>query len=609
MHDSQPDSASTRESARAPRPGFESRLAGSPTAAGSPRAENATLARRTLVQALLLGIFADALLRDGPWGIGLLLWMTAFGAGVIALAWRRGTRVTREQIAWLAASLFFAACFSWRDAEELQVFDFLAMLASLTLLATTMSLASPLRSVLGARVRDLVLGAARTALNVAAAVLPLTFIDSHLGAARNQLNGARSRAVLRGALITLPLLLLFGALLGEADPVFGSFFKLPGLDIGLVMSHIVVAGFFTWVTGGWMRGALVESRPRSAAPDGFPLTLGALEIGIALGALASLFAAFVAVQVGWLFGGEALVRSTTGLGYAEYARRGFFELVWVSLLVLPVLLGTRAAIAPGDDRAVTWHRRLSLPVLLLLGAIMLSALGRMRLYVDYYGLTSDRFFATVFMLWLAVVFVWFGVTVLRGRERDFAAGMTITGFFTLAAINAANPDAIVARVNVARAPNAVTRVDSVALNPDGTRGTIASWRSPIDYRYLSALLSGDAAPVVVRALLAPPTSPAASPARDLEVKARCDAVRELLTEWGNGTPRDSGAVRQEEDWRRWNFGASRARAVVRENEAGLRAVTCLDSGVETPFGAREKRKAVPGEQWYVPPPLAADGSR
>ena len=53
---------------------------------------------------------------------------------------------------------------------------------------------------------------------------------------------------------------------------------------------------------------------------------------------------------------------------------------------------------------------------------MASALGRMGLYVHYYGLSMDRLFATVFMFWLAIVFAWFGVTVLRGRMRDFAAG-------------------------------------------------------------------------------------------------------------------------------------------------------------------------------------------
>ena len=52
---------------------------------------------------------------------------------------------------------------------------------------------------------------------------------------------------------------------------------------------------------------------------------------MALASLDLLFALFVAVQIRYLFGGDAGLR-LTGLSYAEYARRGFFELVWVTAL-------------------------------------------------------------------------------------------------------------------------------------------------------------------------------------------------------------------------------------------------------------------------------------
>ena len=51
-----------------------------------------------------------------------------------------------------------------------------------------------------------------------------------------------------------------------------------------------------------------------------------------------LFLAFVLVQFRYLFGGAELVRGLTGMSYADYARRGFFELVAVAALSLPLLL-------------------------------------------------------------------------------------------------------------------------------------------------------------------------------------------------------------------------------------------------------------------------------
>jgi len=59
---------------------------------------------------------------------------------------------------------------------------------------------------------------------------------------------------------------------------------------------------------------------------------------------------------------------------------------------------------------------------ILLFVIMASALQRMRLYQNEFGLTELRLYTTAFMGWLAVVFAWFMVTVLPGRRERFAFG-------------------------------------------------------------------------------------------------------------------------------------------------------------------------------------------
>lgn len=563
-------------------------------AASSASRERTAMARRLLLDAIVLGGLADALLREG-FGIGLLGWMIAFAA-TFAFVKRRQGGLSREQSGWLAAAVFFAAMFVLRDSGELGFYNFVAMLTALAMLGATSSAVSPVRGILGQRIRDLVHVLARSAGMVAAAVF-LLLGACGLKASAQEWKSGRTNSVVRASLIALPLLLVFGVLLGSADPVFGSLLKLPNIDFGTVVSHLVVAGFFTWVVGGWLYGAVLYDRPSQRLPEGLPLTLGTLDITIVLGALVALFGVFVGVQIGWLFGGERLVRATTGLGYAQYARHGFFELVWVSLLVLPVLLGSRSALRAEDETGIRRHRLLSIPIIGLVGGIMASALGRMGLYVHYYGLSVDRVFATAFMCWLAIVFAWFGVTVLRGRTRDFAAGMTITGFLTLAALGAVNPDALVARGNIARAGVALTLGDS--LDSSSAHGTsqAASTVSPIDYAYLTRL-SGDAVSHVVEALTAKPISPVGSAARPVEVKARCEAVRTLFARYGTGQL--GGNVQgYDTDWRRWNLGGARARRAMRENEQALRAVTCLDASGETPFGDRERRPARPGEQGYV----------
>jgi hypothetical protein len=555
-----------------------------------------TLSRRVLLDALFLGGLADALVHDGT-GLGSFVWMIAFAAALYDLVRLRGDGMTREQRGWLATALFFAASFAWRDSSALGFFNFVAMLAALTLLGATLSKASPMRSILGQRVRDVAWAFGKAVKDAGLSIVPLALLDGEFGSIKFR-RGSRARALLRAAVITLPLMLLFGALFTAADPLFGALL-LPNVDFGVVGEHLALAGFFAWIVGGWLRGALVDERATDAvrAPSRVALTLGTIDVTVILGGLIALFTAFLTVQVRWLFGGEGLVRATTGLGYAEYARRGFFELVCVSLLVLPLLLGTWAAIPANDAAAVRRHRLLSIPVLVLVGGVMASALARMGLYVHYFGMSTDRLFATVFMAWLAIVFAWFGLTVLRGRPRDFVSGMTITGFLTLAAVTVANPDALVARVNVGRARAALELSDRDFTNSRDASTSRPAVVSPIDYEYLSRTLDGDAVPALVDALVAPPAAVAGARAREAEVRERCRAVGRVLERWAPAT--SNAGNHRELDWRQWNAGAWSARRSVRTHEAALRRVTCWDGWGEMPFGNREGRRARPGEQDFV----------
>jgi hypothetical protein len=142
---------------------------------------------------------------------------------------------------------------------------------------------------------------------------------------------------------------------------------------------------------------------------------------------------------------------------------------------------------------------------------MASALQRMRLYQREYGLTELRVYTTGFMLWLAVVLVWAGFTVLRGRRDLFAVGALVSGFAAILAINVVNPDALITRTNLDR-PN-------------------------LDLTYLIRL-SDDATPELVKAL------PTLDPAQ-----------RELLAA-------ELASRRQDQDWRNWNWSRHRAQQAI-----------------------------------------------
>jgi hypothetical protein len=272
--------------------------------------------------------------------------------------------------------------------------------------------------------------------------------------------------------------------------------------------------------------------------------VGVIEAGVLLGVVNLLFVAFVLVQFRYLFGGAGLVEVTPGLTYAEYARRGFFELVAVALLSLPLLLAADGLLERRTRRDDVVFRTLAGLHIALVFAVMASALYRLRLYQAAYGLTEQRFHATALLVLIAVVLLWFAATVLRGRPRGFAFGAVLAAFTTVAVLHAVNPDAIIARTNVARAQSDVGAVTS------------------FDASYVASL-SADAVPVLLEALPAlPPT-------------AQCAIARRLLRRW----PPD-----QRLPLRAWNWSAARAQRAVGE-QAGFLAGLCeLEESRESTSG-------------------------
>jgi uncharacterized protein DUF4153 len=480
-----------------------------------------------LVAGAAVGILGDGLLRAVPWGVNATLCIWALVAGGIALVrWQRLT--VSPDAPWLAlTALLLGAAFLRRDSEWLQFFNLVALGGVLALGA----LATRGTALRGASVLDYAGAALIAAVHAGLGALKLVFGDIQWAEmpATGRLRVVRSVGL--GALIATPLLVVFGTLFASADPVFaGVLENVLAIEPEEVMGHLALMGFFGWISVGYFTGALL---PFPAArtlvlkpPAG--VSLGIAPAATALALVNLLFLVFVVVQLRYLFGGGTFVFETTGLTLAEYARSGFFELVTVSGLVLPLLLGADGLLRDADAAGRRVFRWLAGLLLVLLAIVMVSALERMRLYVGEFGLSEDRLYATAFMGYLAILFAWFSWTVLRERRGRFAFGGVVQGLSVLAGLHILNPDALIARVNLDR--------------------TAESQR--FDAPYLTTQLGADAVPVLLERL------PDLPPAR------ACDVARGILHRW---TEHDSG------DWRSWNWARARARRLVYEQRAELKA--------------------------------------
>jgi hypothetical protein len=177
-----------------------------------------------------------------------------------------------------------------------------------------------------------------------------------------------------------------------------------------------------------------------------------VEAIVVLTSVIVLFAGFAVTQVVALTGGGRHVVETAGLTYAEYARSGFFQLVAVAAIALAVLLTVDAFTGASTGRDRRRLVLLSEVVVALTLVVVVSALRRLDLYENAYGLTMLRLYAAVFVGWIGVSLVLLGAWILKGGERAwFPAAAVAAGLAAVLALNIMNPEAVVVRRNVALA--------------------------------------------------------------------------------------------------------------------------------------------------------------
>jgi hypothetical protein len=492
------------------------------------------LAVSTLRMALLLGVASDLLLRGGGLGVNALLLAALVAVGAWSLDRQRGDGATRARLPLLLPVAAAGLAIAWRDSEFLKVTAVMTFIAGVAIHAAAMR-AGPSWSLW--RLDALAPIKALLRLGVDAASQGGSLLARDIPPSATQVTG-RWRTVAsgwRGLLVALPLLLVLNALLMSADPIWEKqAARVLDVDVWSLVSHLAVTTVFAWLSAGWLRGALLATaeRPPAPAASGAAPSVRAVDVQLPLVLVNLLFAGFVAVQLRTLVGGAEYVKAAAGLTFAEYARRGFFQLVFVAALTLPTLYAADA-MTPLDHRARrSVHRSIAVTLLLLVG-ILASAAVRMALYTNEYGLTEDRFYASAMMTWLVPLLGWFALTVLRDRPERFMGGALVSAWGTWAALVALNPDATIARTNVAR---------------------IAEGR-PFDAGYVT-FLSLDAAPTLVAALPRMPEAEACAVRRSLRIKAANDQV-------------DVASAR---DWRTWTVARWRAdRAWRRGGIEGSRA--------------------------------------
>ncbi|MFE2978469.1 DUF4153 domain-containing protein [Streptomyces sp. NPDC059258] len=269
---------------------------------------------------------------------------------------------------------------------------------------------------------------------------------------RARADGSRARwgSALRTTAVALVLLVVFGTLFASADAAFADLLGdlMPDVSVGEGPWRI-----FLFALG--LAGALAAAYA-AAAPvrwDGVPVPpgkpRGRAEWALPLIVLNLLFAAFITLQLVVLLGGYEKVRAETGLDHAEYARQGFWQLLWATLLTLLVIALALRWAPRGGSRDRTLVRAVLGTLCVLTLVVVASALRRMGLYVDEYGLTRLRISVAAMELWLGVVLVLILAAGVFGA-RFLPRAIAVSAAAGVLAFGLLSPDGLIAEQNVQR---------------------------------------------------------------------------------------------------------------------------------------------------------------
>ena len=156
---------------------------------------------------------------------------------------------------------------------------------------------------------------------------------------------------------------------------------------------------------------------------------------------------FIGLQFGYLF--AALAGQFPGAyeSYAEYARAGFFELCAVAAFN-GVLLLAAGCLSKKSGRESGMLRLLNLAISVMTLLLLATAMSKMALYVDAYGLSVRRVLPSWFMIFMGLCCVL--VMVLQFKHFSIVRGIAVLGSVMFVLLCLTDVGGLVAGYNLRR---------------------------------------------------------------------------------------------------------------------------------------------------------------
>ncbi|MGD6802851.1 DUF4153 domain-containing protein [Rossellomorea vietnamensis] len=314
-------------------------------------------------------------------------------------------------------------------------------------------------------------------------VISRLLVPKKIFASRMQAQSFRTlKMIVLGVLISLPLVFFTGLLLMSADRHFAELvelFPLQMLDLSigdelLSLAFILIVSLLLYT---FVRILRRDHSSYSRQLKNKKVKLEGIIVITVLIFLNGLYALFTFVQFQYFFS-DTLI---SGLTYADYARRGFFELIVVTLINWTIVV---AVIKTMDMETKKMNVLINALLSLLVGmsGIMLYSAGmRLTLYEEAYGFTMARILAHAFMVWIGVILTFTFIKIWY-NTLSLSRFYIISTFVFYSALNIVDLNGLIVQKNLDRYQE-TERIDVFyfqQLSAAGTLGLIELYKENPD---------------------------------------------------------------------------------------------------------------------------------
>ncbi|MGH4051432.1 MAG: DUF4153 domain-containing protein [Clostridium sp.] len=278
---------------------------------------------------------------------------------------------------------------------------------------------------------------------------PFIFIKESITLKGKKQKNSTNKNILRGLIISIPLLIVIIVLLTSADMVFKNYLMnfsraFENINIGNTMSHflVIMAIFLISFSYIWsFKYTCKHKEYNKKTLQWEPISMLTVIFMINI-----VYLLFSIVQFSYLYGGDTSFLPS-GFTYSEYARKGFFELFAVTIINFTILLSSMKFIKK-DNKTISIIANILLTLLVGFTMNMLfSAHYKMSLYEQTYGFTYLRIFVHIFMFMLFLLFI-IALIGIWNRKVPVNKVLLITVLIMYIVLNYINVDKVIAQKNI-----------------------------------------------------------------------------------------------------------------------------------------------------------------